>query len=228
MLIKLYKTGDMIVRILFWGGAAVFIATLLYAGWCRLQPRRVFYLFAAIILICTAVIFSFWNGQKQNTATEQQRMQILSEQSFFITWYENYKHSVEDIDRVWTKYNSIIEDFSDKKISPAKLQQELMKNQKEALQLQEEIKNALPPQELSDNNYKLCYNVLEKTREYLAVQIDTINKTVQFVSMPDFQAKQPQEQRQGIDNIRILSAPANLNIASEISAVRDSLNLPDL
>lgn len=210
-------------------GIGIFIVVLLYVGYCYLPQRRVFYLFTAIILISTGIIFSFWHGQtKQNVMTEAQKTQILSEQPFFVTWYEEYKQYLEDIDRIWTRYNNTLEDFSKEKIDPDELQQDLVKIQTDSDKLQGKMKDALPPQELSDENYKLSYAVLEETRQYMAAQNDTIKKTLQAVMTPEFRANAFELQRKEIDNIRILNSPVNLNIAGDILTIRDNLSLPDL
>ncbi|MDQ0203473.1 hypothetical protein [Pectinatus haikarae] len=214
---------------LFFAGIGMFIVILLFAGYRYLPQRRVFYLFTAIVLCGTGAVFLFWNGQTQNNnMTEEQRMQILSEQPFFITWYEEYKQYVEEIDRIWMRYNNALDEFSAQKISMEDMNTDLLKIQADSDELRNELEKKLPPQELSDENYRLVYEVLEKTRQYLAAENSTIKMTVQMMQIPQFKMKAVEEQYRELDNIRILNSPVNLNAAGDISSVRDNLSLPDL
>jgi hypothetical protein len=205
------------------------IIVLLYAGYRYLPQKRIFCIFAAIVLVCVSSIIWFSSRYpQQSKVTDSQKMQILSEQPFFVTWYESYKQNIDDIDRVWSRYNNNLNRFSQDDVSLRVLTENLIKNQADIISLQKKLATALPPQELSDTNYKLSYDVLEKTRSYLAAQSETITASVQLLQSPEF-LNQPRDiQYKQLDNIRILKSPVNLNISPDISSIRDNLILPDL
>ncbi len=209
--------------------AVLFIIVLIYLGYRYLPQKRIFYIFAVIVLISfgSAVLFSSRYLQKNNI-TEEQKTQILSEQPFFVTWYESYKQDVENIDHIWTQYNNTLDKFSQNEIDADTLADNLTKIQQDSDKLKADLETALPPQELSDANYRLSYDILEKTRQYLAAQNEAVKASVQVVGTPEFKEKPHDLQYKEIDNVRIMKSPVNLDVAADITSIRDNLILSDI
>ncbi|WP_196594402.1 hypothetical protein [Pectinatus sottacetonis] len=207
-------------------GIILFVIILIYAGYFYLPQRRVFYIFCAIIIVSVVSTIGFWHIYQRGTGmTEKQKMQILSEQPFFVTWYEAYKQDVEKIDRIWAQYNNIISDFQQDKISVSVMRSKMVKVENESNLLVKKMGISLPPKELSDKNYRISYDILEKTRHYLGKQNKIIKRTVDIINEKGFTREAHDVQYKKIDNMRILYAPVNLYIASDISQIRDDLSL---
>lgn len=208
----------------FWSLIA-FAVILLIMGYRYLPQKRIFYIFGIIILGSLFCIVFFWHPQQKKSLTEQQKMQIFSEQSFFVTWYEDYKKYINDADHIWSRYNNIIDEFHDDQISLALAKNEISKLNHDSDELQKKMQTALPPKGLSDINYNLVYAVLNKTKQYTAEQNKTIKLTSQTILADKFIEQQHDMQYEQMDNIRILNAPVELNIASDINTIKNNLSL---
>lgn len=207
----------------------IFVIILLYTGYRYLPRKRIFYLLTAIIIFSCSIILYYANLQShQNIITEEQKIQILQEQPVFMTWYESYKALLEENDRTWVKYNNLVENFNGGTISLIKFQTDIAKNKNDAEGIYKKLQPELPPQDLSDINYKLCYDILEKTRSYVAAQISVQQRTAELINGQDFAGQAPSQQQEELNNIYILNAPVNLNVAQEIATIRDNLSLPNL
>ncbi len=206
---------------------AIATIAVLYAGYRYLPSRRIFMFFS--LLIAGSAAFSFWQlfaMQHDNAALRQQRqMQILVEQPVFITWYEGYKKEVQKADYIWSCYNDDFAAFNDRQISLEQYKYRLEKLYQKSKSYNLSLAQQLPPNELSDADYKLCYAMLEKLRSYAAKQENVINLSWKAVNAPAFRQKTHDLQYIKLDDIRLRNAPVNLNIASEVITIRDNLTI---
>ena len=208
----------------FWG-MIVFVIILLIAGYYYLPQKKIFYVFSIVILGSLFCIVTFWHPQQKKALTEQQKMQIFSEQSFFVTWYEEYKKYINDANYIWSRYNDIIDGFDERQINLELAKTELFKLEHDSDELQKKMQIALPPKGLSDINYNLVYAVLKKTKQYTDEQNKTIKLPSQAIITKEFIEQKHDVQYEQMDNIRILNAPVELNIASDINMVKYNLSL---
>ena len=93
-------------------------------------------------------------------------MAILNEQPYFITWYNDYKEDINQLDRFATVYHKIISNYENQSISATEALSQLQRYMMKQMLFNNSLQDALPPSELSQNNYTLVYNILEKTRVY--------------------------------------------------------------
>ena len=76
----------------------------------KYPTKRIFIIPCGIILLCfVAVYSSLVIPSSSNSISTEQRLAILNEQPYFITWYNDYKEDINQLDRFATVYqqNSI-------------------------------------------------------------------------------------------------------------------------
>ena len=84
-----------------------------------------------------------------------------------------------------------------------------------------------PPPTLEGDNYDLVIEIIKKTQTYSAAQHQAILRT-RAAADPSRQISELQEeQSRRLEEIMILESPAGLFTASEISALRENLTIPE-
>ena len=131
----------------------------------KYPTKRIFIIPCGIILLCfVAVYSSLVIPSSSNSISTEQRLAILNEQPYFITWYNDYKEDINQLDRFATVYHKIISNYENQSISATEALSQLQRLYDETNAFNNSLQDALPPSELSQNNYTLVYNILEKTQ----------------------------------------------------------------
>lgn len=129
----------------------------------KYPTKRIFIIPCGIILLCfVAVYSSLVIPSSSNSISTEQRLAILNEQPYFITWYNDYKEDINQLDRFATVYHKIISNYENQSISATEALSQLQRLYDETNAFNNSLQDALPPSELSQNNYTLVYNILEK------------------------------------------------------------------
>lgn len=195
----------------------------------RKYPRkRIFIIPTGIICLCTVVIYTSWITPKAPiTISNEQRIAILNEQPYFITWYNEYKESINQLDRFASIYHKIITNYENKIISADEAIEQLQRLYGETDKFNTNLQDKLPPTELSQNNYIIVYNVLEKTRIYSYKLNETTRQSLVIIQEGTVNQISQKDIVNNLNRVYTIEAPIILDINSEISQIKDNLTLPE-
>lgn len=191
--------------------------------------RRVFYLFFLTIIAAGAFTGIAIDAQKPETQvmSDTEKYALLQQQQIFTSWYTDYKKDIEQLDHNWQQYHRILADFKADNISIQTTWVRLQQLEAEATQLDAVITKMAPPPTLEGDNYDLVIEIIKKTQTYSAAQHQAILRT-RAAADPSRQISELQEeQSRRLEEIMILESPAGLFTASEISALRENLTIPE-
>ena len=191
--------------------------------------RRVFYLFCLTIIAAGAFTGIAIDAQKPETQvmSDTEKYALLQQQQIFTSWYTDYKKDIEQLDHNWQQYHRILADFKADNISIQTPWVRLQQLDAEAAQLDAVITKMAPPPTLEGDNYDLVIEIIKKTQTYSAAQHQAILRT-RAAADPSRQISELQEeQSRRLEEIMILESPAGLFTASEISALRENLTIPE-
>ena len=187
-----------------------------------LPNRKVFFYFCAsmVLMFCAGAIFGL-QAKSDDSIDEAQRDNLLRQEKFFIDWYSSYQKDIEQLDRNWQLYHSIVDGYKENKSDLAGTYGRLTELEREVLLEQIHIHTLQPPPELDAECGELVAQVIRKTQLYVDAQAQTISQTREAAN-PDLILTEDQVAlSRRFSDIMIREAPAGLFTATEISALRD-------
>lgn len=195
----------------------------------RKYPRRRSYIIpTGIILLCSvAAALSWLTPVRPAQLSEEQRLAILNEQPYFITWYNDYKQIVTQLDRYCSTYHKIIGEYEDGTLSAPEAQERLNTLYNNTAKYDQGLQELLPPSELSQKNYTLTYNILEKTRVYSYKINETTRQSISVISRGNEEGLDKQYIVNNLNRIYTLEGPIILDINTEVTQLKDNLTLID-
>lgn len=184
--------------------------------------RKVFFYFCAsmVLMFCAGAFFGL-QAKSGDSIDEAQRNNLLRQEKFFIDWYSSYQKDIEQLDRNWQLYHSIVDGYKEDKSDLASTYERLTELEREVLLEQIHIHTLQPPPELDAECGELVAQVIRKTQLYVDAQTQTISSTKlaanpELIIIEDHNAVSRRFQE-----IMIREAPVGLFTATEISALRD-------
>lgn len=195
----------------------------------RKYPRkRIFIIPTGIISLCAVVVYTSWiTPTVPTTISNEQRLAILNEQPYFITWYNEYKENINKLDRFTSIYHKIITNYENQIISSDDAIEQLQRLYAETDKFNTDLQEKLPPAELSQNNYTIVYNVLEKTRIYSYKLNETTRQSLVIINESTSNHIPHRDIINNLNRIYTLEAPIILDIHGEIAQIKDNLTLPE-
>lgn len=195
----------------------------------RKYPRkRIFIIPTGIISLCAVVVYTSWlTPAVPTTISNEQRLAILNEQPYFITWYNEYKENINKLDRFTSIYHKIITNYENQIISSDDAIEQLQRLYAETNKFNTDLQEKLPPTELSQNNYTIVYNVLEKTRIYSYKLNETTRQSLVIINEGTSNQIPHKDIINNLNRIYTLEAPIILDINGEIAQIKDNLTLPE-
>ena len=114
-----------------------------------LPNRKVFFYFCAsmVLMFCAGAIFGL-QAKSDDSIDEAQRDNLLRQEKFFIDWYSSYQKDIEQLDRNWQLYHSIVDGYKENKSDLAGTYGRLTELEREVLLEQIHIHTLQPPPEL--------------------------------------------------------------------------------
>ena len=85
----------------------------------------------------------------------------------------------------------------------------------------------LPPTELSQNNYTLVYQILEKTRIYSYKINETTRQSIDILTQSRDEQLDKEVTLNNLTRIYAIEGPIMLDINNEVAQVKDNLTLPE-
>ncbi len=210
-------------KILFLGILLFFLA-LSYFAYYYLPTKKIFFIFLALILSSLGMMCYLLKGPvDRQMRYKESKMQVLTEQPIFATWYEGYKKNLIASDHIWSLYNDTLDDFSLQHIGLEIFRQRLIEIKKQEDELVKRTRPLLPPGGLSDTNYKLCFSILQKYNSFVAKEQRCIDLTLQAAKDSKFEKASFPVQVATLKKVRVLQNPIFLNTAAEVVAIRNNL-----
>ena len=208
---------------------AVFIVVVLsYLADRKYPEYRIYIIPTGIVLMCAIALYSSWHApMRPSTLSEEQRISILTEQPYFITWYNNYKENISQLDRFASVYHKILDNYENKTITAEKALSQLQKLHEETDKFNQSLKDQLPPSELSQNNYIIVYNILEKTRIYSYKLNETTRQSIIILNEGIYNKNEHKDIVNNLNRIYAIEAPVILDISSEVAQIKSNLTIPE-
>lgn len=207
----------------------IFIIIASYLADRKYPTKRIFIIPCGIILLCSVVVYTSWMMpvSNSNSISEEQRIAILNEQPYFITWYNDYKENINQLDRFAIIYHKIITNYENQTISASDTLEQLQRLYNETNTFNNSLQDALPPNELSQTNYTLVYNILEKTRVYSYKLNETTRQSIAIINEGTYNQISHGDIVNNLNRIYIIEAPTILDINAEVSQIKDNLTVPE-
>lgn len=202
-----------------WLAAALISIVVLYKF---LPNRKVFFYFCAsmVLMFCTGAIFGL-QAKSDDSIDATQRDDLLRQEKFFIDWYSSYQKDIEQLDRNWQLYHSIVDGYKEDKSDLATTFERLTELEREVLLEQIQIHTLKPPAELNAECSELVAQVIRKTQLYVDAQVLTISSTKIAANPEAVIIEDRNAVSRRFQEIMIREAPVGLFTATEISALRD-------
>lgn len=190
---------------------------------------RVYIIPTGIIALCSVVALSSWFMPMNTSAkiTQEQRMAILNEQPYFITWYNVHKQYIEQLDRFCSTYHKIITAYEDGTISHEDATKRLQNLYEGSAKFDKSMQELLPPNELSKDNYILAYNILEKTRSYSYKINETTRQSIVIINEGVTNNFDKNIIVNNLNRVYAIEGPIMLDINTEVNQLKNNLTIPD-
>ncbi len=205
----------------------VLIIVASYAADRKYPRKRIYIIPVGIILLCSVVAGLSWLTPTSTNISQQQRLAILNEQPYFITWYNTLKQQIAQLDRFCTTYHKIITEYENDTLTAEQTVARLNELYAQTAKFDQSLQDILPPSELSQHNYTLVYNILEKTRIY-SYKINEITRQSAVIITDGINGN---IDKQGIVNnlnrAYAIEGPVLLDINTEVTQLKNNLTLPD-
>lgn len=209
-------------------GAAVLVIALSYLADRRYPAKRIYIIPAGIILLCSIAAAMSWAAPGHAVVlSEEQRLAILNEQPYFITWYNGYKQTVEQLDRSCASYQKITSGYEDGTLSADDAVSRLNDLYGDTNKFDQNLQKELPPSELSQHNYTLVYEILEKTRVYSYKINETVRQSSIIISQGNADGLDKKDIVNNLSRIYALEGPIILDISTEVTQLKTNLTLTD-
>lgn len=209
-------------------GAAVLVIALSYLADRRYPAKRIYIIPAGIILLCSIAAALSWAAPGRAVVlSEEQRLAILNEQPYFITWYNEYKQTVVHLDRSCTSYHKIIGGYEDGTLSADEAAGRLDALYADTNKFDQNLQKELPPSELSQHNYTLVYEILEKTRIHSYKINETVRQSSIIIRQGSAGGLDKKDIVNNLSRVYALEGPIILDISAEVTQLKTNLTLTD-
>lgn len=220
--------GAFLMKLFITAVIMVLIIIASYLADRRYPQKRMYIIPCGIILLCSAAVFTSWTTPSYTSPiSKEQRIAILNEQPYFITWYNQHKETINKLDRFCINYHKIIDDYQNDIISTDEALERLQRLYAESDKFNQSLTELLPPTELSQNNYTLVYQILEKTRIYSYKINETTRQSIDILTQSRDEQLDKEVTLNNLTRIYAIEGPIMLDINNEVAQVKDNLTLPE-
>ena len=185
----------------------------------NLPNRKIFYYFCFSLMIVFAIAGIIARTQPtKETIDEKQRNAIQQQQKEFNGWYINYQKEIDQLDRNWKLYFTIIDNFKSENIDVETLQERLTKLETE-MKIEQVNIHTLKSPDMSEECNLMIEEMIKKTQRYCDLQMQTVSRTRSAIELELFLTADHKEQIQMLENIIIRESPAGLFTSTELTAI---------
>lgn len=193
----------------------------------RFLPNRKLFLY-----FCLSLVMMFFAGafvglqlQSEPSIDEEQRSERLQQEKFFIEWYGQYQKDIEQLDRNWQSYHSIVDGYKENRSNLDNTYERLRELEREVLIEQVHIHTLRVPAEVGSECGELLSEVVRKTQSYVDAQTKTISLSKNAANPEFITFEDRNEINRRLQDIMIRESPVGLFTANEISAIRDYFSI---
>lgn len=188
-----------------------------------LPNRKVFAYFCVsmLLMFSAGAFFGLQAKSDDHSIDEAQRDARLQQEKYFIDWYSDYQKDIEQIDRNWQLYHSIVDGYKTDKSDLAQTFERLQELERDVLDEQLRIHTLAPPEQLDSECSELLEQIIRKTQQYVDAQMQTISLTKNAANPELVIIEDREALSRRFQEIMIRESPVGLFTASEISALRD-------
>ena len=206
-------------------GLSLIAVIALFALYKFLPNKKIFpYLCIALLIVFAASAF-IQNRHSKEVMTRAQIEELQARQKIFGDWYADYQKDINQLDRNWQRYYSIIDTLKTAEIYEYTTYEQLIDLERETIDEQLHIHDLTVPSELDEESSELLLRVITKTKTYADAQAKTISLARQAANPAGVTDLNAMNKR--INEITIRESPAGLFTATEIAAIRDILGDKD-
>ncbi len=202
----------------------IMAAAALIALYKFLPNRKFFPYFCAMLLIVFFASAFIQNRLSQHEIDRAQIEKIREQQQLFSDWYADYQKDIEQLDRNWQLYHSLIENLKAAEIYEHSTYEQLIDLEIDALAEQRHIHALKVPDGLNLECSMLLADIIKKTQDYVDAQTKTISLVKAAANPETFTNLNALNKK--IKDITIRESPAGLFTAAEVAAIRDNLIVP--
>lgn len=205
------------------------IATVALVLLYKFFPTKKIFAGFCVLLIIIFGVSSFIQHRKaeQEIITREQIEIIREQQRVFGEWYANYQKDIEQLDRNWQLYYNIVNTLKTAEIYEYTTYEQLKELEWMAIDEQVQVYNLEVPRELDDECHILLSSVINKTKIYSDAQVKVITLVCALANPEGVEDFNLADLNNKIKNITIRESPVGLFTATEISAIRDKLTVPE-
>ena len=197
----------------------------------KFLPNRRIFIYFCISLVIVFVIAALISRmhEPQQTMNENQRYALQQQQKIFTIWYAEYQKDIDQLDRNWQLYHSLLDSFNNENMDIETMYERLSELENDALIEQVHIHALKVPPGLGEECNVQLAEMIRKTQKYSDAQTQTISMTKNAAEPKKIESKDlgHKEQVRLFQDIMIRESPAGLFTSSELSAILDYFVLPD-
>ena len=202
-------------------GLSLIAVAALFALYKFLPNKKIFPYLCIALLIVFATSAFIQNRHSKEVMTRAQIEELQTRQKIFGDWYADYQKDINQLDRNWQRYYSIVDTLKTAEIYEYTTYEQLIDLERETIDEQRHIHDLIVPDGLDEESSELLARVITKTKTYADAQVKTISLTRQAANPEGVTDLNAMNKR--INEITIRESPAGLFTAAEIAAIRDIL-----
>ena len=160
------------------------------------------------------------------------RYALIEQQKIFTAWYSQYQKDIEQLDRNWQLYHSIVDNINAEDIDIAMLHERLSELEIEAKKEQVNVYTLKPPPGLGAECEMAVEQLIRKTQIYADAQIQTISLSVnainpELLQNDDLQTEDIESLIKSLQDIMIRNSPIGLFTANELSIILNYFDIDE-
>ena len=156
----------------------VFLVILLLVILFRYLPRRIFFIFIALLTVLGGIVFQMQTAERvPEQLSMEQRSLIARDQELFTPWWGTYQKQIAELDRNWMRYHQILTDAKEGESKLAVTYARLVELEQDMQELRVRMEQNVPPTELSNHIYDPIVLIMSKTNDYAAAEQKAITLT---------------------------------------------------
>ena len=206
-------------------GLSIVAFAALFAIYKFLPNKKIFPYLCVALLMVFAVSSFIQNRHSREVMTRAQIEELQYRQKIFGDWYAEYQKDINQLDRNWQRYYSIVDTLKTAEVYEYTIYEQLIDLERETIDEKRKIYALTVPADLDEESRELLTRVIRKTKAYADAQAKTISLTRQAAN-PEI-VTDLNVMNKHINEITIRESPAGLFTATEIFAIRDILGDKD-
>ena len=199
----------------------VFLVILLLVILFRYLPRRIFFIFIALLTVLGGIVFQMQTAERvPEQLSMEQRSVIARDQELFTPWWGTYQKQIAELDRNWMRYHQILTDAKEGESKLAVTYARLVELEQDMQELRVRMEQNVPPTELSNHIYDPIVLIMSKTNDYAAAEQKAITLTRAAADPTAMREQNSALQARLLELVMLRESPVALFISDEVGIIR--------